>query len=254
MSKPEFADRSQSRAIVLAAFIGLAGTIAAALIGRAVGEHRAESDNGRLESRLQQQEQALQALESQLAERDTKIKELSTRLEQVSHSSTHPKDELQAEVGNQNNSETPQAAEDISPDQKPVMQRFSPFEIALGSCEHIGGVLECKLVFENTSDKSANLALKSDETFFYSEGGAESRVRGASLGSHDWSANKFSAVTFEPNIPIAAKLNFPEVPSSAKTGSMKIVLGVVQGGNPAAVFLGAEPSWQSLVFKEVTLK
>lgn len=265
MATPQSADHSQARATIIAAVITVIGAVAVALIGREWGERRAEQNTSSLEARLEQQEHALQSLEAQLAARDATITSLTERLKQSRTSSTSvasPDLQLQPSSGefakpdlSETSSEESTATAstpDSSASRPTQVERFAPFNVELEGCDHMGGVLACKFVIENTGDSPANLALRSTSTFAYSKGGSETRVRDARLGSQHWSGDKFGAVHFEPRLPLAAVLTFPGFPSDARTGTVKIVLGIAQRLTTATIF--SEPEWQSLVFRDVAFR
>lgn len=69
-------DHSMARATIIAALIGLLGSIGGIILGNKAGANKASEEMHSLEARMRQQESAVAALQSQLAERDETIRKL----------------------------------------------------------------------------------------------------------------------------------------------------------------------------------
>ena len=242
-------DHQHSRAIIIAAIIGVLGAIVAAFVGREVGESGAESHTARLEKRLEEQERVIHALEAQVANRDA-----TTSTQDHGRVATDPPPLVIPPAAQLNASErAPVNVLRDRPIEPLAIERVAPFQISMHGCEHIGGGLTCSLEIENTSSESTNLALMSASTVIFVDG-LECRLQDATLGSRRWSANAYGAIRIEAGIPLVAKLQFRNVPSSGTVGALRFVVAVVQNSEPLAVWYGPKPNWQSLLFKGVTLR
>jgi hypothetical protein len=250
-------DHPVARATIIAALIGLLGSIISGLLGNRVGERRASEEVQGLEARMQQQEHSVQALQAQLSERDQAIRELT---DQVARERARASAALRSSA---NGAAAPTAIsegsqEPAQPDQATIVERddvisvkrLPPVDISLEKCEHWGGGLSCRLLLTNTGSAAANVALGDRSTFAYDEHGNEYRLQRATLGSKKWSAAQFGAIRLEPGIPVAAKFQFDGLPESARRGPLRLVLAVVPIAGPQA-FLGPNPRWQSIVFEDV---
>lgn len=249
-------DHSLSRATIVAALIGLLGTVVAGFVGNRAGERKAGDEVQNLEVRMRLQETALQTLQAQLAERDSAIRTLT---DQVARERARADS---ASQGSPSGVSTPSETREESTETRPIetasveqdapiaVKRLAPVDISLEKCEHWGGGLSCRMLFKNTGSAAANMALDNRSSFAYDEHGDEYYLEQAVLGSREWSARQFGAIRLEPGIVVAAKFRFGGVPDSARRGPLRLVLAVVEVAGPQA-FLGPNPQWQAVVFKDV---
>lgn len=82
MAPPESPDRHQARAIIVAAVIGVAGSVAAAYLGREAGQRGAQDDMRRLEARFEEAQREGQRKDEQLDQALREIAQLRETLSQ----------------------------------------------------------------------------------------------------------------------------------------------------------------------------
>ncbi len=243
MTKAGSPDLSMSRATIIAAVIMCAGSIFGGAFwgGRKVGERGTESSMARLEERLSQQERDFSALQAQVVERDARIRSLSARLEDSSTPAVP--------VAPRTPEATPVNMPQDRPTESFAVERVAPFQVSLQGCEHMGGGLTCSLQVENTSSGPANLALNSRGTVIIVDG-SECRLQDARLGSRPWNSHWFGGNRLEAGVPLLAELQFKSVPSASTSGILRIFVAVLQGSGVRT----SDPGWQSVMFKEITLR
>lgn len=228
MSELRSADHLQSRAIILAALIGVGGAIAAALVGREWGERRAEGDTSRLEVRIEQQERALQAMQERVSAKDATIQSLTQQLHSQRVSGATPIGATSpATNGATAVAPSPAAAVEPAADSQPptLSEAQAPtesnggLEVTLLGCTATGTAVTCGMRVTNTRpDRQIRLWAERGSRIIDQDGN-ERRASAASIGTNRMtffrSDNDLAEAT-----PTRASLYFENVPSSARKAAL----------------------------------
>jgi hypothetical protein len=244
------ADHSQARAIIIAAVIGVAGAIIAAIVGREWGERRAEQDTHGLEARLEQQEHALHTFEAQLSARDATIQSLTNKLEQsrasrgsirgpanafqrtvpamaanadgnettkITSRPSLPSSPSNQESGAQSRVE-PSRSVEVQP-QELQSQSSGGLTVTILGCTATGAAVACEMKVTNIRpDRSIRLWAENGSRLI-DQAGNETRAAAASLGTSTktfwWSENNLAE-----GISVRATLFFEGVPAAATEASL----------------------------------
>jgi hypothetical protein len=224
MSQPDSPERHQARAIIIAAAIGVVGSIAAAYLGREAGQRDARDDTRRLEARFEEVQRETRNKDEQLAQAVREIGELRQTLSQKSRVVV-PTRLPQIDSSPDSESTVSTVAETPTPDpsQPLATAKEQGFQFDMMGCQDDGSSIRCDVVVTN----------QRPDRWIWISSGRDPGTYVVDAGGHTCTANdsSFTWGTLVEGVPIRATFDFQRC--SADGTTLKYVQIGFKLGNPA---------------------